>query len=86
MQDLYKICFENRTTDHLFNYEDAKEALGCDGMVWNTGSVAWNETKHTYRWQTEDGVDYLNISFELEGDDEWYWSCNMSEKVINGLW
>ena len=86
MQALYKLCFENRTTDHLFNYEDAKEALGCDGVVWKKRDTSWNETKHTYHWQTEDGADYLNISFELEGDDEWYWSCNMSEKVINGLW
>ena len=86
MQDLYKLCFENRTTEHLFNYEDAKEALGCDGVVRNTGSVSWNETKHTYRWATEDGSDYLSISFELEDGDEWYWSCSMSDNVINGLW
>ena len=86
MQDLYKICFENRTVDHLFNYADAKEALGCDGAVWKKRDTSWNETKHTYHWQTEDGSDYLNISFELEDGDEWYWSCNMSEKVINGLW
>ena len=86
MQDLYKICFENRTVDHLFNYDDAKEALGCDGAVWKKRDTSWNETKHTYHWQTEDGSDYLNISFELEDGDEWYWSCNMSNNVINGLW
>lgn len=87
MQALYKICFENRSSaDHLFNYEDAKEALGCDGVVWKKSSTSWDETKHTYRWETEDGSDYFNISFELEDGDEWYWSCNMSENVINGLW
>lgn len=87
MQDLYKICFENRSNAyHLFSYEDAKEALGCDGVVWKKASYSWNETKHTYRWETEDGKDYFNISFALEGDDEWYDSCSMSEKVINGLW
>ena len=87
MQALYKICFENRSSaEHLFNYEDAKEALGCDGVVWKKSSTSWDETKHTYRWVTEDGSDYFNISFGVEGDDEWYWSCNMSERVINGLW
>ena len=87
MQALYKICFENRTSaEHLFNYEDAREALGCDGIVRKNASYAWNETKHTYRWQTEDGVDYLSISFELEDGEEWYCSCSMSDNVINGLW
>lgn len=87
MQALYKICFENRTSaEHLFNYEDAREALGCDGVVRKTASYTWNETKHTYRWETEDGKDYFQISFGLEGDEEWYESCNMSENVINGLW
>ena len=33
-----------------------------------------------------DGVDYLSISFCLEDGQEWYFSCNMSENVINGLW
>lgn len=62
MQALYKICFENRSSaDHLFNYEDAKEALGCDGVVWKKSSTSWDETKHTYRWETEDGSDYFNI-------------------------
>ena len=37
-------------------------------------------------WKTADGVDYLNISFCLEDGQEWYFSCNMSENVINGLW
>lgn len=86
MQALYKICFENRSSaDHQFNYEDAKEALGCDGVVWKKGT-SWDETKHTYRWETEDGSDYINISFQLEDGDEWYWSCNMSANVMNGLW
>ncbi len=49
-------------------------------------SFTWNETKHTYRWETEDGKDFLSISFELEDGQEWYWSCSMSENVINGLW
>lgn len=86
MQALYKICFENRSSAyHLFNYEDARDALGGDGVVFKT-PYAWNDTTHTYRWETEDGKDYFNISFELEDDDEWYSSCNMSENVINGLW
>lgn len=86
MQALYKICFENRSNAyHLFNYEDARDALGGDGVVFKN-PYAWNETKHTYRWETEDGKDYFNISFTLEGDEEWYDSCNMSENVINGLW
>ena len=87
MQDLYKICFENRTTGyHVFTYEDARDMLGSDGTVWKKASYSWNETKHTYRWVTEDGTDYFKISFELEGDDEWYHSCSMSDNVINGLW
>lgn len=87
MQSLYKICFENRSSAyHLFNYEDAREALGCDGTVWKKASFSWNETKHTYRWETEDGKDYFNISFVLEDGEEWYDSCNMSDNVINGLW
>ena len=86
MQELYKKCFENRNSaHHLFNYEDAREALGCDGVVFKT-PYAWNDTTHTYRWETEDGGDYFNISFELEDGEEWYSSCNMSENVINGLW
>ena len=87
MQELYKMCYENRTSaERLFNYEYAKETLGCDGVVWKKASFSWDETKHTYRWQTADGVDYLNISFYLEDGQEWYFSCNMSENVINGLW
>ena len=86
MQALYKICFENRSSAfQLFNYEDAKKALGCDGVVFKT-PYAWNETVHTYRWETEDGKDYFNISFEMKDGEEWYHSCNMSENVINGLW
>ena len=86
MQALYKTCSESRNSaDHQFNYEDAKEALGCDGVVWKKGT-SWDETKHTYRWETEDGSDYINISFQLEDGDEWYWSCNMSANVMNGLW
>lgn len=85
MQALYKTCSESRNSaDHQFNYEDAKEALGCDGVVWKKGT-SWDETKHTYRWETEDGSDYINISFQLEDGDEWYWSCNMSANVMNGL-
>lgn len=87
MQDLYKICFESRTNGyHVFTYEDARDMLGSDGTVWKKASFSWNENKHTYRWVTEDGKDYFNISFTLEGDEEWYESCNMSENVINGLW
>ena len=86
MQELYKMCFENRTADRLFNYEYAKETLGCDGVASKKASFTWNETKHTYRWETEDGKDFLSISFELEDGQEWYWSCSMSENVINGLW
>lgn len=86
MQELYKMCFENRTADRLFNYEYARETLGCDGVVSKKASFTWNETKHTYRWETEDGKDFLSISFELEDGQEWYWSCSMSENVINGLW
>lgn len=87
MQALYKICFESRTNGyHVFSYEDARDMLGCDGVVRQTASYTWNESKHTYRWVTEDGKDYFNISFTVEGDEEWYESCNMSENVINGLW
>ena len=87
MQALYKICFESRTDGyHAFSYEDARDMLGCDGVVRKKASYSWNETKHTYRWETEDGKDYFNISFALEGEDEWYDSCSMSENVINGLW
>ena len=86
MQVLYKKCFENRTSAyHLFSYEDAVAALGCDGVVFKT-PYAWNETTHTYRWETADGSDYFNISFQMEDGEEWYSSCNMSENVINGLW
>jgi len=56
------------------------------GVVSKKASFTWNETKHTYRWETEDGKDFLSISFELEDGQEWYWSCSMSENVINGLW
>lgn len=87
MQALYKICYENRTSGyHVFTYEDAVEALGCDGVIWQKGSVSWNETKHTYRWVTEDGAEYFNISFELEDGEEWYFSCNFSDNVKDGLW
>ena len=87
MQDLYKICYESRTNGyHVFTYEDARDMLGCDGVVWKKASYTWNETKHTYRWVTEDGVDYFSISFEIEGDDEWYLSCNFSDNVKNNLW
>ena len=87
MQELYKKCYENRTSaHHLFNYEDAVKALGCDGTVRKKASFSWNETKHTYRWVTEDGKDYFNISFALEGDEEWYDSCSFSDNVKNNLW
>ena len=87
LQALYKICYESRSNGyHVFTYEDARDMLGCDGVVRQTASYTWNESKHTYRWVTEDGKDHLNISFTVEGDDEWYESCNMSENVINGLW
>ena len=87
MQELYKMCFENRTSaERLFNYEYARETLGCDGAVWKKSSTSWDENKHTYRWETADGKDYFNISFYLEDGQEWYFSCNMSENVINGLW
>lgn len=87
MQALYKICFESRTDGyHVFTYEEARDMLGCDGVVWKKASFTWNETKHTYRWETEDGKDYLSISFVLEDGEEWYDSCSMSENVINGLW
>ena len=56
------------------------------GVVSKKANFTWNETKHTYRWETEDGKDFLSISFELEDGQEWYWSCSMSENVINGLW
>lgn len=87
MQALYKICFESRTDGyHVFTYEEARDMLGCDGVVWKKASFTWNETKHTYRWETEDGKDFLSISFVLEDGEEWYDSCSMSENVINGLW
>lgn len=87
MQALYKICFENRTDGyHVFTYEEARDMLGCDGIVSKKASFTWNDTKHTYRWETEDGKDFLSISFVLEDGEEWYDSCSMSENVINGLW
>lgn len=87
MQDLYKICYESRSDGHhVFTYEEARDMLGSDGVVRKTASFTWNETKHTYRWETEDGSEYLSISFELEDGEEWYLSCSMSDKVINGLW
>lgn len=71
MQDLYKICYENRNDGyHVFTYEDARDMLGSDGTVWKKTSAAWNETKHTYRWKTEDGSEYFNISFELADGEE----------------
>ena len=67
MQALYKICFENRTDGyHVFTYEEARDMLGCDGIVSKKASFTWNDTKHTYRWETEDGKDFLSISFVLE--------------------
>ena len=87
MQELYLKCYENRTDAyHLFNYEDARDAFGSDGVVWKKTDISWNETKHTYRWETADGADYFNISFELEDGEEWYFSCNFSENVKNNLW
>lgn len=86
MQALYKKCYENRNEKHLFTYEDAREALGSDGVVRKAASFSWNETKHTYRWETADGADYFNISFELEDGEEWYYSCNFSDNVKNNLW
>lgn len=87
MQDLYKICYESRSNGyHVFTYEEARDMLGSDGIAWKKASVSWNETKHTYRWVTEDGSEYFNISFELEGGEEWYNSCNFSENVKNNLW
>lgn len=64
----------------------ARAALGSDGVCWKATSISWNETKHTYRWETADGEDFFNISFGLEGGDEWYFSCTFSENVKNGLW
>lgn len=87
MQALYKKCYEGRSDAlHLFSYEDAREMLGCDGVVWKKSNISWNDTKHTYRWVTADGADYFNISFSLENGEEWYFSCNFSDNVKNNLW
>lgn len=87
MQKLYKICYESRTDGyHTFTYEQARDMLGSDGTVWKRSDISWNETKHTYRWVTEDGSDYFNISLELEDGEEWYYSCNFSDNVKGDLW
>ena len=87
MQELYKICYESRSNGyHVFTYEDARDMLGSDGIVRQNASFSWNETKHTYRWATEDGSEFLSISFVLEDGEEWYDSCSFSENVKNNLW
>jgi len=50
--------------------EDVEAQLGKAGMVY--WAEDWTDTTHYYKWQTEDGSDFLTITFEFKNDN-WQW-------------
>ena len=61
-------------------YEEFKEHFGCDGAPWF--DVAFDNERHAYKWQTEDGADFLYVTFKVNDDgSETYSSCTYSTAV-----
>ena len=85
MQALYKLIYDNRSNSyHLFTYEQARDQFGSDGIPWQVTDNTWNDKVHSYKWEDGNG-EFLYITFEIEGSDEWYQSCTYSSNVKNGL-
>ena len=60
-------------------YEDFRDHFGCDGAVWKE---VWKEDHHGYKWRTEDGKEFLHVSFSVKDDgSEIYSSCTYSDAV-----
>ena len=61
-------------------YEEFKEHFGVDGAPWF--ETAFDNERHAYKWQTEDGSDFLYVTFEVNDDgSETYKSCTYSTAV-----
>lgn len=85
MQALYKLVYDNRSNAyHLFTYEQARDKFGSDGIPWQETDNTWNDKVHSYKWEDGNG-EFLYITFEIEGNEEWYFSCTYSTNVKNGL-
>ncbi len=46
-------------------YEEFKDKLGVDGEIW-VGN--FSDTKHGYKWHTEDGAEFLAVTFAVNED------------------
>ena len=60
-------------------YEEFRDHFGCDGAPWYD---VFEEGRHAYKWETEDGTDFLYVTFEVNSDgSETYKSCTYSTAV-----
>lgn len=60
-------------------YEDFRDHFGCDGAPW---TEVFSDTRRGYKWSTEDGSEFLNVSFNIAEDgSEIYSSCTYSDAV-----
>ena len=64
-------------------YEKVRDWFGADGK--KTSPAQWNEGNHKYEWATEDGKDWVTISFTVYTDgSERLNTVNQSDAILNG--